>query len=113
MIIRNISAGTHCSLLRTPQAKGSQLLMIGRILHLRGEPTRIIRAGEPFWEPGGDVIHYQAANNLPDKPSSFVVVILCVPGQPMLTLVSDEELRERADRRHPARQPTADSGPAR
>jgi hypothetical protein len=40
-------------------------------------------------------------------------VILCVPGQTMLTLVSDEELRERADRRHPARQPTADSGPAR
>ena len=31
---------------------------------LEGEPERVIRAGEAFWEPGGDVIHYQAANHL-------------------------------------------------
>lgn len=71
------------------------------IFELEGEPERIIRAGEAFWEPGGDVIHYQAANNLPDKPSRFVVVMMCVPGQPMLTFVTQEELREREARRAP------------
>jgi quercetin dioxygenase-like cupin family protein len=71
------------------------------IFELEGEPERIIRAGEAFWEPGGDVIHYQAANNLPDKPSRFVVVMMCVPGQPMLTLVTETELREGEARRAP------------
>jgi quercetin dioxygenase-like cupin family protein len=71
------------------------------IFELEGEPERVVHAGEAFWEPGGDVIHYQAANNLPDRPSTFVVVMMCVPGQPMLTLVAAEELRDRADRRHP------------
>jgi quercetin dioxygenase-like cupin family protein len=73
------------------------------IFELEGEPERVVRAGEAFWEPGGDVIHYQAANNLPGRRSSFVVVMMCVPGEPMLTLVAEEELRERADRRHPRR----------
>jgi quercetin dioxygenase-like cupin family protein len=82
------------------------------IFELEGEPERTIRVGEPFWEPGGDVIHYQAANNLPDKTSRFVVVMMCVPGEPMLTLVSDEELRQRAARRQSAQQPAADLDPA-
>jgi len=64
---------------------------------LEGEPERVIRAGEAFWEPGGDVIHYQSANNLQDSWSCFSIVMMCVPGQPMLTLVDQEEL---ADRRH-------------
>jgi hypothetical protein len=33
------------------------------VFELEGEPTRVIRAGEAFWEPGGDVIHYQDGNN--------------------------------------------------
>src|ERR1700691_4509066 len=53
------------------------------IFELEGEPERVIRAGEAFWEPGGDVIHYQAANNLADRWSRLVVVMMCVPGQPM------------------------------
>jgi quercetin dioxygenase-like cupin family protein len=73
------------------------------IFELEGEPERVVHAGEGFWEPGGDVIHYQAANNLADRRSTFVVVMMCVPGQPMLTLVPEGELRERADRRHPRR----------
>ena len=68
---------------------------------LKGEPERLIRAGEAFWEPGGDVIHYQAANHLRDARSRFVVVMIGVPGQPMLTLVSDRELAQRRDRRAP------------
>jgi len=43
------------------------------IFELEGEPERVIRAGDVFWEPGGDVIHYQAANNLTDRWSRFVV----------------------------------------
>jgi quercetin dioxygenase-like cupin family protein len=68
---------------------------------LEDEPERVIRAGEAFWEPGGDVIHYQAANNLTDRWSRFVVVMLCVPGQPMLVYVDDEELSQRSGRRAP------------
>jgi quercetin dioxygenase-like cupin family protein len=71
------------------------------IFELEGEPERVIRAGEAFWEPGGDVIHYQAANNLTDRWSRFVVVMLCVPGQPMLVYVDDEELSQRSGRRAP------------
>src|SRR5436309_9764801 len=62
------------------------------IFELEGEPERVIRAGEAFWEPGGDVIHYQAANNVADAWSRFVVVMLGVPGEPMLTLVPEDEL---------------------
>src|SRR5580700_5599627 len=68
---------------------------------LEGEPERVIRAGEAFWEPGGDVIHYQAANHLSDARSKFLVVMIGIPGEPMLTLVSAEELAERRDRRAP------------
>ena len=71
------------------------------IFELEGDPERIIKAGEAFWEPGGDVIHYQAANNLQDSWARFLVVMMCVPGQPMLTLVDEEELASRRDRRAP------------
>lgn len=71
------------------------------IFELEGEPEYVIRAGEAFWEPGGDVIHYQAANNLADRPSRFVVVMVGVPGQPMLTLVDADELAARRYLRAP------------
>ncbi|WP_201760863.1 MULTISPECIES: cupin domain-containing protein [unclassified Nonomuraea] len=71
------------------------------IFELEGEPERVIRAGEAFWEPGGDVIHYQAANNLRDAWTRFVVVMAGVPGEPMLTLVGEGELAARRDRRAP------------
>jgi len=71
------------------------------IFELEGEPERVVKAGEAFWEPGGDVIHYQAANNLPDSWSRFVVVMICAPGKDMLTFVSPAEMAERADRRAP------------
>ena len=68
---------------------------------LEGEPERVIRAGEAFWEPGGDVIHYQAANHLSDGWSRFVVVMIEIPGQPMLTLVPASELARRRHMRAP------------
>lgn len=71
------------------------------LFELEGEPERVIKAGEAFFEPGGDVIHYQDGNNLPNATSRFVVVMHCVPGQPMLTYVDDDELERRSDRRAP------------
>ncbi|WP_373294581.1 hypothetical protein [Streptomyces albiflavescens] len=69
------------------------------LFELEGEPERVIKAGEAFWEPGGDVIHYQDGNNRTESWSRFLVTMMCTPGQPMLTLVDDEELAQRKDRR--------------
>jgi quercetin dioxygenase-like cupin family protein len=69
-----------------------------------GAPYRI-KAGEGFFESGGDVIHYTAANLLPDRTSRFVVVMLCAPGVEMITMVDDDELAAKASRRIPV--PTA------
>jgi quercetin dioxygenase-like cupin family protein len=71
------------------------------LMELEGRPPRPIPAGEAFWEPGGDVIHYQDGNNRDDMPVRFVVTMLCAPGEPMLTLVDDAELAERAHLRVP------------
>lgn len=71
------------------------------VFELEGEPERVLRAGDAFWEPGGDVIHYQAANHLTDARTRFVAVMLGPPGAPMLTYVDAAELEERKDRRAP------------
>ncbi|WP_416069845.1 cupin domain-containing protein [Streptomyces sp. AK02-01A] len=68
---------------------------------LEGEPERVIKAGKTFWEPGGDVIHYQDGNARTDSWSRFVVTMMCEPGKPMLTLVDEEELAQRAHLRAP------------
>jgi quercetin dioxygenase-like cupin family protein len=73
------------------------------LLEIEGQPERVVRAGEAFWEPGGDVIHYQDGNNRSDVPLRFSVVMLCDPGKQMLTLVDDAELAQRKDRRAPRR----------
>ena len=71
------------------------------IFELEGEPQRVVKAGEAFSEPGGDVIHYYDGNNLRDAETAFVVTMFGVAGQPMLIPVSAEELEERRDRRAP------------
>jgi quercetin dioxygenase-like cupin family protein len=71
------------------------------VFELEGEPERVVRAGEAFWEPGGDVIHYQDGNNRGDVPVRFTVTMLCEPGKPMLTFVDEEELARRKNRRAP------------
>ncbi|MFC7245269.1 cupin domain-containing protein [Catellatospora aurea] len=77
-------------------------LLEGEMLfELEGEPERVIRAGEAFWEPGGDLIHYQDANNLEDATTRFIVVMLGVPGAQMVTFVDEDELERRRDRRAP------------
>jgi len=71
------------------------------VFELEGEPARVLRAGEVFWEPGGDVIHYQDGNNRDDIPVRFTATMLCEPGKPMLEFVDEEELVRRQDRRAP------------
>ena len=72
------------------------------LFELEGEPPRVIRAGEAFWEPGGDAIHYSDGNNRDDMNCRFTVTMLCVPGKPMLELVSEDELQSRKHLRVPA-----------
>ncbi len=79
------------------------------IFELEGDAPRIIRPGEAFWEPGGDRIHYQAANAT-TAWSRFVVVMACKPGEPMLTFVDAEELEARRHRRHPGPVVDPDTG---
>jgi hypothetical protein len=50
---------------------------------------------------GGDLIHYQAGNALADRWTRFVAVMVCVPGEPMLTPIGADELKRRRDRRAP------------
>jgi len=88
---------------RHPGGPAFGYVLEGEIMfELEGEPPRVLKAGEAFWEPGGDVIHYQDANNRSDIPLRFLVTMLCAPGQPMLVLVDDKEIAARQDRRVPA-----------
>ena len=81
---------------RHPSGPAFGYMLEGEMLfELEGQPPRVIRAGEAFWEPGGDVIHYSDGNNRDDIHSRFVVTMLCVPGQPMVVLVDEAELAAR------------------
>jgi quercetin dioxygenase-like cupin family protein len=71
------------------------------IFELEGDPERVIKTGEAFWEPGGDVVHWQAANNLADRPTKFLAVMLCQPGQDPLTYLTQDEIAERQHLRAP------------
>jgi quercetin dioxygenase-like cupin family protein len=88
---------------RHPYGPAFGYVLEGEMLfELEGEAPRVIRAGEAFWEPGGDVIHYSDANNRDDIKLRYLVTMLCVPGKPMLILVEDEELKARQHLRVPA-----------
>jgi quercetin dioxygenase-like cupin family protein len=71
-------------------------MLEGRMLfELEGEEPREIVAGEAFWEPGGDVVHYQAANLEPDTWSRFIAVCICAPDVDMITMLEPEEILAR------------------
>jgi quercetin dioxygenase-like cupin family protein len=77
----------------------------GEILfELEGDEPFAIKAGEAFWEPGFDVVHYQAANLRDDIASRFVVFMLCAPDVPMMTFLDEAEVAARAHLRHPSAQ---------
>jgi quercetin dioxygenase-like cupin family protein len=75
----------------------------GRILfELEGDAPREIVAGESFWEPGGDVVHYQVANLDEDGWSRFFAVCICAPGVDMITMLEPQEIVARDHLRHPS-----------
>jgi quercetin dioxygenase-like cupin family protein len=75
----------------------------GEILfELEGDEPYPVKAGEAFWEPGFEVVHYQAANLRTDIESKFVVFMLCAPDVPMMSFLDADEISERAHLRHPA-----------
>jgi quercetin dioxygenase-like cupin family protein len=81
----------------------------GRMLfELEGEEPVEISAGQAFWEPGGDVVHYQTRNLEPSTWSRFVAVCICAPDVEMITMLEPAEITARDALRHPsARQGTA------
>src|SRR4051812_23817592 len=75
----------------------------GKILfELEGQPPREIVAGQAFWEPGGDVVHYQVANRDDRNWSRFLAVCICAPGVDMITMLTREEIAARDHLRHPS-----------
>lgn len=75
----------------------------GRMLfELEGEAPREIVAGEAFWEPGGDVVHYQAANLEPNNWTRFIAICICAPGADMITMLEPNEIIARNHLRHPS-----------
>ncbi|TFV59141.1 cupin domain-containing protein [Mycobacterium sp. PS03-16] len=81
---------------RHPGGPAFGIVLEGEMLfELEGQPPRVVHAGEAFWEPGGDVIHYSDANHRDDIRCRFAVTMVCVPGRPMLTLVDADELEAR------------------
>jgi quercetin dioxygenase-like cupin family protein len=75
----------------------------GRVLfELEGEAPREIVAEQAFWEPGGDVVHYQVANLDADGWSRFLAVCICAPGVDMITMLEPDEIIARDHLRHPS-----------
>lgn len=69
------------------------------VFELEGDAPVVMRPGDAIWEPGGDRIHYQAAN-AGDTWAKFVVVMVCKAGEEMLTIVDPDELETRKHLRH-------------
>jgi quercetin dioxygenase-like cupin family protein len=84
-------------------------MLEGRILfELEGEAPRELVAGEAFWEPGGDVVHYQMSNLDADGSSRFLAVCICAPGVDMITMLEPDEIEARDSLRHPSARRRAD-----
>lgn len=69
---------------------------------LEGEEPREIVAGEAFWEPGGDVVHYQMRNLEATAWTRVLAVCLCAPDVDMITMLEPQEIVERDSLRHPS-----------
>lgn len=78
-------------------------MLQGRMLfELEGEEPVEIVAGESFWEPGGEVVHYQTKNLDPTEWSRFLAVCICAPGVDMITMLEPHEIVARDALRHPS-----------
>jgi quercetin dioxygenase-like cupin family protein len=78
-------------------------MLQGRMLfELEGEAPVEITAGEAFWEPGGEVVHYQTRNLDPTDWSRFLAVCICAPDVDMITMLEPDEIAARDALRHPS-----------
>jgi quercetin dioxygenase-like cupin family protein len=78
-------------------------MLEGRMLfELEGEAPRELIAGQAFWEPGGDVVHYQMSNLDATSWTRFLAVCLCAPGVDMITMLEPQEIEARDSLRHPS-----------
>jgi quercetin dioxygenase-like cupin family protein len=78
-------------------------MLEGRMLfELEGDSPREIVAGEAFWEPGGDVVHYQMMNLEATGWTRFIAVCICAPGIDMITMLEPQEIAARDSLRHPS-----------
>jgi quercetin dioxygenase-like cupin family protein len=83
----------------------------GELLYqLDDHDERVITAGQAFWEPGGDVIHYKAANNAPVDRTRFVAVIIGRRGEPPMTFPTPAELATHQRQRQRRRGDAANRG---
>lgn len=75
----------------------------GRMLfELEGKAPVEVAAGQAFWEPGGDVVHYQMRNLEATGWTRFLAVCLCAPGVDMITMLDPAEIAARDSLRHPS-----------
>lgn len=70
------------------------------LFELEGQAPTEISAGEAFWEPGGDVVHYQMRNLRATDWSRFLAVCICAPGVDMITMLDADEIASRDSLRH-------------
>ena len=75
----------------------------GRILfEIEGDAPVELAAGQAFWEPGGEVVHYQMRNLEATGWSRFLAVCICAPGVDMITMLEPQEIEARDALRHPS-----------
>jgi quercetin dioxygenase-like cupin family protein len=81
----------------------------GRILfELEGQPPTELVTGQAFWEPGGEVVHYQMRNLEATSWSRFLAVCICAPDVDMITMLEPQEIASRDHLRHPSARRDAD-----
>jgi hypothetical protein len=69
---------------------------------LEGDEPTELSAGQAFWEPGGDVVHYQMKNLEPTAWTRLLAVCICAPGVDMITMLEPHEIAARDALRHPS-----------
>ena len=78
------------------------------LFELEGDEPREIVAGQAFWEPGGDAVHYQMANRDPHSWTRVLAVCICAPDVDMITMLEPDEIAARDHLRHPSIRQHAD-----
>ena len=78
------------------------MLQGSMLFELEGDAPVEIVAGQAFWEPGVEVVHYQTKNLDPTNWSRFLAVCLCAPGVDMITMLDPQEIAARDGLRHPS-----------